>query len=68
MKKYIIGVIMASAACSAWAETFNIVTGEGNNIIYATGALAAGEMTYSNGGATLTLLDKEYSLASISSM
>ncbi len=59
---------MASAACSAWAETFNIVTGEGNNIIYATGALAAGEMTYSNGGATLTLLDKEYSLASISSM
>lgn len=64
MKKMLSFLVGLVAALGATAQTLNVQVGE---VIYQIPAAQAGEMIY-QGGSTLTILDKVYSIADIDRM
>ena len=65
MKKILTLVAVACMAITATAQTFNIQTGIVRTVVAAADA---GEMTYSDGGKTLTVCGKSFSVSDISRM
>ena len=64
MKKVLSFIVALTAAMSAVAQTLNVQVGE---VTYQIPAAQAGEMLY-QGGSTLTILDKVYTIADIDRM
>ncbi len=65
MKKILTLVAVACMTITATAQTFNIQTG---NVKTTVAAADAGEMTYSDGGQTLTVCGKAFSVSDIDKM
>ena len=65
MKKILTLVAVACITITATAQTFNIQTG---NVKTTVAAADAGEMTYSDGGQTLTVCGKAFSVSDIDKM
>lgn len=65
MKHILTLVAVACMAITATAQTFNIQTG---NVKTTVAAADAGEMTYSDGGQTLTVCGKAFSVSDIDKM
>lgn len=66
MKRITVLLFMSLLAASIIAQTLN-VTIDGN-VTYQFPASQAGDMTYTNGGTTLTILNKSFTISDITSM
>lgn len=65
MKRMIALLPMPLIAAAAMAQTLNVVQG---SVTYQFPASQTGEMTYADGGSTLTILNKAFAVSDISSM